>query len=154
MHRLAERIEQAVDLPLLHFADATGAAATAAGVRCAGLLATAYTMEQPFLRERLQRFALEVLVPEPDERRAVHRIIYEELCAGIVREESRRVYLDAIGRLRRRGAQAIILGCTEITLLIGPEHCALPLLDTTALHARAAVDFALGAPANESLEIG
>jgi aspartate racemase len=144
MHKVADRIESAAGLPLLHIADAAGQAAAAAGVRCVGLLATAYTMEQPFLKDRLaQRFGLEVLVPEAAERRQVHRIIFEELCAGLIREDSRRTYRQVIDSLARRGAQAIVLGCTEIALLIGDGDSALPLLDTTALHARAAVDFAL-----------
>jgi aspartate racemase len=145
MHKVAGHIEAAVALPLLHIADATGAAAVAAGARRVGLLATAYTMEQPFLKARLaQRFGLEVLVPEADQRRQVHRIIYEELCAGIVRETSRQVYRSVIGALCARGAQALVLGCTEIALLIGQDDSPVPVLDTTALHARAAVDFALG----------
>lgn len=144
MHKVADRIERAIELPFLHIADATGSAAIAAGARRVGLLATAYTMGQPFLKERLRdRFGLEVLLPSDEERRDVHRIIYDELCAGIVSDASREVYLRVIDGLRRRGAQAIVLGCTEITLLIGPADCPLPLLDTTALHAKAAVDFAL-----------
>lgn len=145
MHKLADRLEAAVLLPLLHIADATGSAALAAGARRVGLLATAYTMEQPFLKERLaQRFGLEVLVPEAADRQQVHRIIYEELCAGVVHDASRQVYRSIIEKLCRRGAQAIVLGCTEIALLVGEDDAPVPLLDTTALHARAAVDFALG----------
>jgi aspartate racemase len=144
MHKLADRIEAAVPLPLLHIADATGGAAVAAGAHRVGLLATAYTMEQPFLKERLaQRFGLEVLVPEPAERQQVHRIIYEELCAGVVRDASRQVYRRIIESLCARGAQAIVLGCTEIALLVGQDDASVPVLDTTALHARSAVDFAL-----------
>jgi aspartate racemase len=148
MHKLADRIEAAARLPLLHIADATGAAAVAAAAGRVGLLATAYTMEQPFLKERLaQRFGLEVLVPDAHGRRDVHRIIYDELCAGVVRDESRQVYRDIIDSLCARGAQAIVLGCTEIALLIGQDDAPVPVLDTTALHARAAVDFALGGQA-------
>jgi len=144
MHKLAGHLEAAVPLPLLHIADATGSAAVAAGAQRVGLLATAYTMEQPFLKERLaQRFGLEVLVPEPAERQQVHRIIYEELCAGVVRDDSRQAYRKVIAALCARGAQAIVLGCTEIALLVGQGDAPVPLLDTTALHARAAVDFAL-----------
>jgi aspartate racemase len=149
MHKLADRIEEATPLPLLHIADATGSAAVAAGAQCVGLLATAYTMEQPFLKERLaQRFGLDVLVPEPAGRRKVHRIIYEELCAGVVRDESRQAYREVIAALCARGAQAIVLGCTEIALLVGPDDAPVPVLDTTALHAKAAVDFALGGPSS------
>jgi len=145
MHKLAEQIAAATPLPLLHIADATGRAAVAAGARRVGLLATAYTMEQPFLKERLaQRFGLEVLVPDPDERREVHRIIYDELCAGVVRDASRQAYRRVIESLCARGAQAIVLGCTEIALLVGADDAPVPVLDTTALHAAAAVDFALG----------
>ncbi|HEU0203876.1 MAG TPA: aspartate/glutamate racemase family protein [Burkholderiaceae bacterium] len=145
MHKVAHRIEEAVPLPLLHIADPTGRAAVAAGMRCAGLLATGYTMEQPFYRERLERaFGLEVLVPPAEERAEVHRVIYEELCAGIIRADSRAAYRRVIEGLRLRGAQGVILGCTEITLLVGPQDSPLPLLDSTVLHANAAVDFMLG----------
>jgi len=144
MHKLADQIAAATPLPLLHIADATGSAALAAGAQRVGLLATAYTMEQPFLKDRLaQRFCLEVLVADAAGRQAVHRIIYEELCAGVVRDSSRQVYREVIESLCARGAQAIVLGCTEIALLVGPEDAPVPVLDTTALHARAAVDFAL-----------
>lgn len=105
---------------------------------------TAALQEQPFLTQRLAgRHGLDVIVPPDDTRREIHRIIYDELCAGVVSDASRAIYVDAIDALAREGAQAVILGCTEITLLIKPEHSSLPLLDTTALHAQAAVDFAL-----------
>jgi aspartate racemase len=145
MHKVAHHIESAVPLPLLHISDPTGRAAQALGARTVGLLATGYTMREGFYRERLeQRFGLEVLVPNEPEREAVHRIIYEELCAGIVRDESRRTYAEVIASLCARGTQAIILGCTEITMLVGPQDSPVPTLDTTALHAQAAVEFALG----------
>lgn len=145
MHKVADRIEAAVPLPLLHIADAVGAAAVAERLGCVGLLATAYTMEQPFLKDRLaQRFGLEVLVPDAGAREIVHRIIYDELCAGVVRDQSRQAYRAVIEALVGRGARAIVLGCTEIALLVGQEDAPVPVLDTTALHARAAVDFALG----------
>ncbi|WP_017906879.1 aspartate/glutamate racemase family protein [Pseudomonas asplenii] len=144
MHRLAEQIESAVSIPFLHIATPTGQAALARGARKVGLLGTAFTMEQDFLKRRLATQGLEVLVPETAERRAVHRIIYDELCVGVVSERSRQVYQRVIEGLAARGAEAIILGCTEISLLIKPEHSDLPLLDTTELHALAAVDFALG----------
>jgi aspartate racemase len=144
MHRLAGRIEAAVTVPLLHIADPTGAAARAAGAGTVGLLGTGFTMEQPFYRERLEaRFGLRVLVPEAPERAQVHRIIYEELCAGRVLDPSREVYRVAMRGLAARGAQAIVLGCTEIMMLVGASDSPVPVLDTTALHARAAVDFAL-----------
>ena len=147
MHKLASRISAAVPIPFLHIADPVGAAAARAGSTTVGLLGTAFTMEQAFFRDHLERIhGLTVLVPEADERAAVHRIIYDELCVGVVKEASRQVYLAAIDALARRGAKAVILGCTEISLLIRPDDTPVPLLDTTALHARAAVDFALGDP--------
>ncbi|WP_149086883.1 aspartate/glutamate racemase family protein [Pseudomonas prosekii] len=144
MHKVATQIQAAIDIPFLHIADPTGQAAVAAGALKVGLLGTAFTMEQDFLKERLTAMGLTVLVPETDERQAVHRIIYDELCVGIISEASRKVYQQVIESLTARGAQAIILGCTEIGMLVKPEHCALPLLDTTELHAQAAVAFALG----------
>ncbi len=143
MHRVAPRIEAAVSIPFLHIADSAGAAAVEAGTLTVGLLGTAFTMEQDFLKARLAAQGLTVLVPEADERQAVHRIIYDELCVGVISDASREVYLRVIESLAARGAQAIILGCTEISLLVKPEHCDLPLLDTTELHAQAAVAFAL-----------
>lgn len=143
MHLVAPRIEAAVSIPFLHIADAAGAAAVDAGTLTVGLLGTAFTMEQDFLISRLAAQGLTVLVPEADARQAVHRIIYEELCVGVISDTSRQVYQRVIESLAARGAQAIILGCTEISLLIKPEHSRLPLLDTTELHAQAAVAFAL-----------
>ncbi|NMZ08796.1 aspartate racemase [Pseudomonas brenneri] len=143
MHLVAPQIEAAVSVPFLHIADAAGAAAVKADTLTVGLLGTAFTMEQDFLKARLAAQGLNVLVPDAQERRAVHRIIYEELCVGVISEASRQVYQQAIANLAARGAQAIILGCTEIGLLIKPEHSDLPLLDTTELHAQAAVAFAL-----------
>ena len=145
MHLVAPRIEAAVSIPFLHIADATAAAALEAGTLTVGLLGTAFTMEQDFLKSRLAAQGLTVLVPDADERQEVHRIIYEELCVGIISDASRQVYQRVIQALAAQGAQAIILGCTEICLLVQPEHSALPLLDTTALHAQAAVGVALEA---------
>ncbi len=145
MHKLADRIEAACTLPLLHIADPTATAILQAGARKVGLLGTAFTMEQDFYRGRLQeRFGLEVVVPDADDRRNVHDIIYQELIAGVVSERSRQLYAGVIARLVERGAEAIILGCTEIMLLVRPEDSAVPLFDTTTLHALAAVDAALG----------
>jgi len=144
MHRLAQQIEGAVSIPFLHIATPTGQAALARGATRVGLLGTAFTMEQDFLKQRLVAQGLEVLIPETEQRQAVHRIIYDELCVGVINEQSRQVYQRVIEGLAARGAEAIILGCTEIGLLIKPEHSPLPLLDTTELHALAAVDFALG----------
>ncbi|MCO7573944.1 aspartate/glutamate racemase family protein [Pseudomonas chlororaphis] len=143
MHKVAEQIQAATAVPFLHIADPTAQAALAAGTLNVGLLGTAFTMEQEFLKSRLSQQGLNVLVPDAQERQAVHRIIYEELCVGIISDASRRVYQQVIESLKARGAQAVILGCTEIGLLLKPEHSPLPLLDTTELHARAAVDFAL-----------
>ena len=143
MHRVAPRIQAAVSIPFLHIADAAGAAAVQGGKLTVGLLGTAFTMEQDFLKSRLAAHGLTVLVPDADERKDVHRIIYEELCVGVTSDTSRQIYQRVIESLAARGAQAIILGCTEIGLLIKPEHCDLPLLDTTELHAQAAVAFAL-----------
>ena len=144
MHKVAGQIQAAITIPFLHIADPTGQAAVDAGALKVGLLGTAFTMEQDFLKSRLSAMGLTVLVPEAEERQAVHRIIYDELCVGVISEASRKVYQQVIESLSRRGAQAIILGCTEIGLLIKPEHSALPLIDTTELHAQEAVPFALG----------
>lgn len=145
MHKLAGQIEAATLLPFLHIADPVAAAAKAAGQRRIGLLGTRFTMEQDFMRQRLERQGLTVLVPDAAERAQVHRIIYEELCAGVVSQASRRIYQQVIAALAARGAEAVVLGCTEISLLIQPEHSALPVLDTTALHALAAAEFAMAA---------
>jgi aspartate racemase len=144
MHKVAAQIQAAINIPFLHIADPTGQAAVDAGTLKVGLLGTAFTMEQDFLKDRLSAMGLTVLVPEAEERQAVHRIIYDELCVGVISDTSREVYQQVIESLTQRGAQAIILGCTEIGLLIKPEHSALPLLDTTELHAQAAVAFTLG----------
>ena len=144
MHKVAGQIQAAISVPFLHIAEPAGEAALAIDARTVGLLGTAFTMEQDFLKERLIAQGLQVLVPEADDRQAVHRIIYDELCVGVISDASRERYRQVIEALAARGAQAIILGCTEISLLIKPEHSELPLLDTTELHARAAVAFALG----------
>ena len=145
MHKVADAIEQAVSIPLLHIADPTAAAIRAAGLQRVGLLGTRFTMEQPFYRERLEsRHGIQVLVPDEADRQLVHRVIYEELCLGTVREESRQAYREVIARLVAQGAQAVILGCTEIGLLVGDADARVPLFDTTLLHARAAADQALG----------
>lgn len=144
MHLRADDIRAAVSIPLIHIADSTGRAIQRAGLGRVGLLGTAFTMEKPFYRERLQNeFGLEVLIPDDDERKMVHRVIYEELVAGKVRGESRGAYLSVIERLRQRGAEGIILGCTEIMLLVDQDHVDLPLFDTTRLHAIDGVEFAL-----------
>ena len=144
MHKLAGTIAAATPLPFLHIADPVGQAARGQGLRKLGLLATAFTMEQAFLKDQLvQDFGLEVATPDGPTRAEVHRVIYEELCQGIVRDASRAFYQQAIAQLQAQGCDAIVLGCTEISLLVQQGHSPLPLLDTTALHAKAAVDFAL-----------
>jgi len=145
MHRVAPAIEQASGLPLLHIADPTGKAIRARGLSRIGLLGTAFTMEQDFYRARLREgHDIEVVVPDAEDRALVHRVIYEELCKGIVRAESRAAYLAAIDRLNAAGAQGIILGCTEICMLVGQDDVALPVFDTTRLHAERAAALALG----------
>lgn len=143
MHRMADEMAAAVSIPLLHIVDPTAEALKAAGATRVGLLGTAFTMEQDFYKGRLADHGLEVLVPEPEDRATVHRIIYEELVKGEVREPSRAAYRDIIARLIAAGAEAIVLGCTEIMLLVRPEDSEVPLFDTTTLHALAAVDRSL-----------
>lgn len=144
MHLVADAVEDAVSIPLLHIADAAGERARSHGWRRVGLLGTRFTMERDFYRARLaERFGLEVLVPGAADRELVDRVIYEELCLGKLRDASRREYARIIGELAEAGAEAVILGCTEIGLLVGPDDAAVPLLDTAAVHAEAAVARAL-----------
>ncbi len=146
MHQVAPAIVATLEVPLLHIVDPTGAALRAMGVRRAGLLGTRYTMELPFWRQRLaERFAVDLVIPEPTDRGLVHRVIYHELCRGVVREGSRADYVAVIARLAAAGAEAVIFGCTEITLLLDAAASPLPVVDTTALHAAAAVEHILGA---------
>ncbi|MEU0395106.1 aspartate/glutamate racemase family protein [Streptomyces sp. NPDC006208] len=143
MHKVADQVAAAVTVPLLHLGDATAAAVRAAGLTTVGLLGTAFTMEQDFYRNRLAAHGLTVLTPDEAGRALVHRVIYEELCLGVVREESRAAYQDVIGELVAAGAQGVVLGCTEIELLIAPEDSPVPVFPTTRLHAQAAVTAAL-----------
>ena len=144
MHLMAEKVQAAVGIPLLHIADPAGAAIHTAGLHRVGLLGTAFTMEQGFYKDRLaQRHGLEVLVPDPEDRALVHRVIYDELVAGRITDAARQAFREVIARLVAQGAEGIVLGCTEIMLLIGAEDSAVPLFDTTALHALAAVRLAL-----------
>ncbi len=144
MHRMADAVQAAISLPLLHIADPTAARIRAAGLRRVGLLGTAFTMEQDFYKGRLaDRHGLDVLVPGDADRAEVHRVIYDELVQGRAEPAARRAYRAVIARLVDRGAEAIILGCTEIMLLVRPEDSAVPLFDTTAIHAEAAVEEAL-----------
>jgi aspartate racemase len=146
MHRMAEEVQAAVPIPLLHIADATAEAARRAGCRRPALLATRFTMEENFYKGRLRdRHGIEAIVPDAEGRAMVHGVIYEELCRGLVRPESKAAYLALVDRLRADGADGVILGCTEITMLIGQADLDLPVLDTTRIHAEAAMDFALGA---------
>ncbi|WP_114560426.1 aspartate/glutamate racemase family protein [Desertihabitans aurantiacus] len=143
MHKVVGAVEAAVDVPVLHIGDATAAAAHAQGLTRLGLLGTAFTMEQTFYRDRLAAAGLEVLVPDAADRATVHRIIYEELVLGVVTEESRAAYREVIGRLVAAGADGVVLGCTEIELLVGPDDSAVPVLPTTRIHVEAAVEQAL-----------
>ncbi|MHA0285668.1 aspartate/glutamate racemase family protein [Mycobacterium sp. C3-094] len=145
MRYVASAIEAAVTVPFLHIADTTARAVAAAGLTRVGLLATAFTMEESFYVSRFAPFGVSVVVPDADDRAAVSRIIYDELCHNIVRDSSREVYRDVVGRMA--GVQGVILGCTEVELLLGPDDVAVPVFPTTLLHAQAAVDFALSAPA-------
>jgi aspartate racemase len=141
MHKLAGEIEASVRIPLLHIADATAAKVQAAGIARIGLLGTRYTMEHDFYKGRLiDRYGLDVLIPDPADRATVHRVIYDELCLGSVRPESRQRYIDIMGKLVQQGAQGIILGCTEIELLIHAGDSDVPLFPTTRIHAEAAVE--------------
>ncbi|MCW2856411.1 MAG: aspartate/glutamate racemase [Marmoricola sp.] len=144
MHKVADAIESVLAVPFLHLADATAQAAVTAGLTKVGLLGTAFTMEQDFYRDRLAGHGLDVVVPNDDDRALVHRVIYDELCLGIVTDQSRQAYVEVIGRLVEAGCEGVILGCTEIELLVRPSDSPVPLLATTRLHAEAAVAFALG----------
>nr|WP_308937195.1 aspartate/glutamate racemase family protein [Duganella vulcania] len=144
MHKVAPAIEAAVDIPLFHIADPTAAAIKQAGHSKVGLLGTRFTMEQAFYKDRLrERHGLDVIVPGQHDRDIVHRIIYEELCLGRIVDASRAEYRRIIAGLVEQGAQAIILGCTEISLLVAPQDADVPLFDTTAIHARTAAEWAL-----------
>lgn len=144
MHVVAPAIEAALTVPFLHLADTTAAAVERAGVQTVGLLGTRYTMEQDFYRQRLTARGLQVLVPDEPDRTTVHDVIYDELVQGVVTDESKQAYLDVIDRLVERGADGVIAGCTEIELLVGPGDVDVAYFPTTAIHAAAAVEFALG----------
>ena len=143
MHNVAADIEAAITIPLLHIADATADSIQQAGIDSIGLLGTRFTMEQEFYKGRLEQKGLKVLVPPEQDREIIHRVIYEELCLGIVRESSRAEYLRIIEQLHAAGAQGVIEGCTEIVMLVQQKHTDIPLFDTTAIHARNAVAEAL-----------
>src|SRR5687768_2020332 len=144
MHKVADEVTAAIDVPLLHIGDTTAAAVKNAGVRRVGLLGTGFTMAQPFYADRLRSHGLDVVVPSADDQATVHRIIYDELCVGVIRDESREAYRQVIHRLVEAGVEGVIYGCTEIELLVGAEDSAVPVFPTTRLHVEAAVDRAQG----------
>ena len=145
MHKVADEVSEAVTIPLLHIADATGNRLTSQSISSVGLLGTAFTMEEPFYRERLaQKFNTNVLIPNSDERSLIHSVIYDQLCIGEILDDSRNAYLEIIRGLSEKGAEAVILGCTEIGLLVKQSDTKTKLLDTTEIHTQAAIDFALG----------
>ncbi len=144
MHKVADLVQPAVTIPLLHIADATGRKLQHKGVKKVGLLGTAFTMEEEFYKGRLQQqFGLEVVVPGSTDQQIVHDVIYQELCLGKINPSSRQQYLRIVGKLAEKGAEAIILGCTEIGMLISEKDVTLPLFDTTIIHATSAVEMAL-----------
>lgn len=143
MHKVANEVEKTAGIPLIHIADATADELLGVGIRRTALLGTKYTMLQDFYKSRLVERGLEVLIPEAEDVETVNRVIYEELCLGIIREESRRSYVNIIKKLQAAGAEAVILGCTEIGLLIGDNDSPIPVFDTTLLHAAKAAAFAL-----------
>ena len=143
MHMVAGQISAAVSIPLLHIVDVTAAAIRAAGQRRVGLLATEFTMAGEFYRGRMHELGVEILLPSQPGRELVHRVIYDELCHGTIKPESRAAYREIVADLAQRGAQGVVLGCTEVELLLRPEDVAVPLYASTALHAAAAVRFAL-----------
>lgn len=144
MHKVADTIQASIDIPVVHIADATAESLTAGGIKKVGLLGTKFTMSENFYKGRLtSEFGLEVLVPSDKDQETVHAIIYSELCQGNIKEDSRKSVLKIIESLGRAGAEAVILGCTEIALLVQQNHTSMPLYDTTAIHAAKAVELAL-----------
>lgn len=144
MHKVAEQIENHSGLPLLHIADATAQAIHAKKVKKVALLGTCYTMEQSFYRDRLAaQFGIETLIPDADARAQINKIIFEELCVGVIREDSRQFFKNVISDLVAQGAEGVILGCTEIGMLISCEHASVPVFDTTIIHANFAAEFML-----------
>jgi aspartate racemase len=150
MHSVLDAIEPAIRMPVIHIADATARRITTTGISKVGLLATRFTMEQDFYRGRLERNGLGVLVPNADERAEIHRIIYDELCLGVIRDDSREIYRTIMANLVARGAEGLILGCTEIGLLVNANDTTVPVFDTTRIHVEDAVDWALGGSAQET----
>ena len=143
LHKVADAIQSAISIPFLHIVDAVGDEMSRRGCHTAGLLGTRFTMEQDFYRERLERHGHSILIPEAPAREFIHRVIFDELCHGDIRDSSRREFQRIIGRLHACGAQGVILGCTELSLLIAPEHSPVPVFDTTRIHVDRAVEFCL-----------
>ena len=143
MHIVFDEVQQAVNMPLLSIVRATAESIVAAGLRSVGVLGTVFTMSERFFSDGLEHSGIKVLVPEPDDQQRVNDVIYQELCRGEIRPTSRQMFLEVIERLRGRGAEGIVLGCTELPLLVEPQHCKLPLFNTALLHAGKALDFAL-----------
>nr|WP_312321967.1 aspartate/glutamate racemase family protein [Acinetobacter oleivorans] len=143
MHKVAAQIEDSISIPFLHIADATAKEILSQNIGKVALLGTAFTMEQDFYKARLQDYGIEVIIPNETDRKIVHRIIYEELCLGVINLDSQQKYIAIVERLIAEGAQGIILGCTEICMLIGELKFSVPLFDTTAIHAKEAVSFSL-----------
>ena len=141
MHRFAEQVEAALKVPFLHLADTTAEQIRQSGLKKIALLGTAYTMEQDFYKKRLLSKGIEPIIPDAEDRTEIHHIIYEELCRGIVRDESRTIYKEIISGLLDEGAEGVILGCTEITMLIRPQDVSCPVFDTTQIHIEAAAHF-------------
>ncbi|MCW3173129.1 aspartate/glutamate racemase family protein [Shewanella subflava] len=144
MHKVADEVQAAVNIPLVHIADATAEQLVKDGIKRVGLLGTKFTMQEDFYKNRLtERFGIEVLVPSSTEQDRVHDVIYNELCLGTINSQSREQYLSVINHLYQQGAEAVILGCTEIALLVKPQHTDVPLYDTTQIHAACAVSLAI-----------
>jgi aspartate racemase len=143
MHKVADTIEASLCIPFVHIVDSVAAAVTASGMTRVGLLGTRFTMEEPFWAQRMARHGIDVLVPAPRDRDLVHRTIYDELCMGVFTDESRAGFVEIVEKLAAEGAQGVVLGCTEIELLVGPDDTAVPLFLSTALHVRSALDAAM-----------
>ena len=143
MHKMFDQVHENVEVPMIHIADATAEEIKKKGLSRVGLLGTKFTMEQDFYKKRFEKHGIETIIPLEEEREIIHKIIYDELVVGIIKEESRKQYLKIIENLKNRGAQGVVLGCTEIPLLIKQEHVDLPVFDTTRIHALKAVDLAL-----------
>ena len=143
MHKMADDVQSSINIPLLHIVDATAEKIISKGLKKVGLLGTKFTMEEDFYKERLRKFGLEIIIPEEEEREIIHTIIFKELCLGEIKESSRKKFKDIIENLISKGAEGIILGCTEIPLLIREKDCSVPVFDTTRIHAQAAVEFSI-----------